>query len=927
MRVRVRRVFVVGGLLGLLALSVALWLRPARIQRSNVARDIASAKPAASRRLVGAPIAMPFAWLAQRGVAGRRIAGRVLHAGQPVAHAVVRLTTEELHVGEWPLAQVETDDAGHFDLGPRPATRYRVVAQAEGLVAASATADLRALDPRPAPDALTIELLDCDVVVSGTVRDAGGGVIIGAHVRAGTYASEFGTTVSDAEGRYHLCVAAGPIHIEAAADGYGTALQHTRGRREAHMDFALSPESVIAGRVLDPDRSPVEGAVVVAATNGHDPGTVAETGADGRFRLDGLVDGTYLLIARAGDLAAEKSVKVAAGGATDDLVLTLESRAPLAGRVTVGGQPAGGATVLVTSADGPWKLGSAVSQADGRFSMPGLPRGPVKLSVQGHKLVSPDSTLDLAAVHDVELVCERLATVSGRVLREGKPVARAEVHLYQGPMQDQRAIAHDDGAFEIEGVAAGSYEIYAQSIAKGALMARRPLEIGARDIGGLVLELDLAASIAGIVVDATTGAPVAGVAVRFYLDQDHGSDITAADGSFLVTGLAGSGDYYVYLSSSTDENVRYRPPPGQHFPVVHVEGGTTRVTGVRIAIVRGTLEISGQVVRRGKPVVAVSIHASSLAGGTRAQTGPDGTFVLGDLVAGTYRLFVEGPGGMRGTPLAVEAGAKDVRIEIPPGGAIEGTLRGFGIAPHVTVVGAAGEGWYTAEVAGAKFSVADILAGAYEVHAVGTNGAHGSAHVTVATDEIAHVAVQAGATAKVTGVVTDWRTGAPVAGAYCGWTVEGAAMNQQVASDASGAFAFGVPAGPVRVFCFSGYAPSASAHDVSVDLAPNASARVAIELVVGHRDPHALISVALEGGGSAPLRIIWIGGAAGASGLRGGDIVVGIDGRSVVGLDAQAASFLMSIRDANQPARVTVNREGVELSFDVAPEPRPPVSE
>lgn len=921
MRVRSRRALVFVGLVGLLALVIALRLRPAPPQRAGAAPDVPVAQRAPSARPARGPVVVPFAWLGQRGVAGRRIAGRVLHAGQPVAHAIVRLTTEELHVGEWPVAEVEADDAGHFDLGPRPATRYRVVAHADGLVAAGASVDVRALDPRPAPDALTIELLDCDVVVSGTVRDSGGGVIVGARVRAGTYASEFSTTVSDAEGRYHLCVSAGPIHIEAGADGYGTELRHTRGRREARMDFALSPELVIAGRVVDGEGTPVEGAVVVAATNGHDPGTVAETIADGRFRLDGLVDGTYLVIARADDRAAEKSVKLAAGGASEDLVLTLEPRAPLAGRVIAGGQPAGGATVVVTSVDGPWKLGSAVSQADGRFSMAALPRGTVKVSVEGHKLVSPDATLDLAVVRDVELVCERLATVSGRVLRDGKPVARAEVHLYQGPMRPHRVVAHDDGTFEIEGVAAGSYQIYAQSIARGALMARRPLEVGARDMGSLVLELDLAASIAGIVVDAT-GSPVAGVAVRFARDDDQGSDVTAADGTFLVTGLAGSGDYRAQVSSSPVEAARYRPPSGQRFPVVHVADGTSRVTGVRLAIVRGTLEISGHVVRRGKPVVAANVYASSATGGTHAQSGPDGSFVLGELVAGTYQLAVEGPGGIGGTPLVVEAGAKDVRIEIPPGGAVEGTLRGFLGATQVTAVGTMGR-MYAAAVTDAKFSIADIPAGTYDMHAVAANGGHGTARVTVATDEIARVTVQAGATAKVTGVVTDWRTGAPVAGAYCGWTIEGAAMNQQVMSDPSGAFAFGVPAGPIRVYCNVLSAPSSPAHEVTVDLAPNASARIAVELVVGRRGRYAMIGVSLEGGGSLPLRIVGLGTAAGASGIRVGDIVVGIDGRSVVGLDARAASFLMAVRDANEPARVTVERDGAELSFDVAPEPQP----
>ena len=248
---------------------IALWFHPARPQRAGSETGGAAVPTLApSSPPIGGRAGISFAWLGQRGVAGRRIAGRVLHGGQPVANAVVRLTTEELHVGEWPIAQAETDDAGRFDLGARPASQYQVVAQAEGLVAAGTIVDLRELDPRPAPDALTIELRDCDLVVRGTVRDAAGGVIIGAHLRAGSYASEFGTTSSDEEGRYRLCVSAGPVHIEAGADGYGTLLKHTRGRREVTLDFALVPEVVIAGRVVvdgEGEGAPVGGAVVATS--------------------------------------------------------------------------------------------------------------------------------------------------------------------------------------------------------------------------------------------------------------------------------------------------------------------------------------------------------------------------------------------------------------------------------------------------------------------------------------------------------------------------------------------------------------------------------------------------------------------------------------------------------------------------------------
>src|SRR5262249_32670810 len=185
-------------------------------------------------------------------------------------------------------------------------------------------------------------------------------------------------------------------------------------------------------------------------------------------------------------------------------------------------------------------------------------------------LVSPDATVDLAVALDVDLVlvCERQASVSGRVVRGGRPIAHAEVGLFQQAARPHRVNAEADGAFKIEGVAAGRYDISAESIAEGAMMARRPLEVGARDVDGLVLDLGLAASIAGVVVDAE-GTPVSGVNVLFVHEDDSGYDVTADDGTFRVTALAGGGDYAAQVSTSAERSALYLPPPGQAFPVVH----------------------------------------------------------------------------------------------------------------------------------------------------------------------------------------------------------------------------------------------------------------------------------------------------------------------------------------------------------------------
>src|SRR5262249_14703386 len=339
------------------------------------------------------------------------------------------------------------------------------------------------------------------------------------------------------------------------------------------------------------------------------------------------------------------------------------------------------------------------------------------------------------------------ASVSARVVRGGRPIAHAEVGLFQQAARPHRVNAEADGAFKIEGVAAGRYDIYAESIAEGAMMARRPLEVGARDVDGLVLDLGLAASIAGVVVDAE-GTPVSGVNVLFVHEDDSGYDVTADDGTFRVTALAGGGDYAAQVSTSAERSSLYLPPPGQALPVVHVRDGTSQVTGVRIVIARGRLTISGRVVRDGEPVAGVDVLALSMRGSARAHSGPDGAFVLDELVAGRYELLPlrrdGGHASRRG--LVVEAGAKDVRLELPSTGSIEGRLRGFRDAPDVRAAGEAELGSQNGEVTGTTFSIAGLPVGAYLVTAVGPDGASGSAKVVVEADRVARASIEAGPT-------------------------------------------------------------------------------------------------------------------------------------------------------------------------------------
>lgn len=903
---------------GLIATSIVLGVLVRPSPTPSVAH-VANGHPAPARVLpIGNLVGFAFDWLGQPGVLGHRIAGRVVHAGAPVGRARTRLVTEELHVGEWVLAEVETDEAGRFDFGNRPATRYRVVAQAEGLVASGQVVDLRAPELRPAPDALEIELRDCTLVVSGTVRDAAGGVIVGARVRAGTYAEEFGGTVADAQGRYRVCLSAGPVHIEASADGYGTVLEHRQGRRELRVDFALSPEVVIAGRVVDASGGPAGGVAVAAETNGHDPGKVVDTAGDGQFRLDGLAAGSYRVSARDEGRAAEKTVVARTAGATIEVELTLEERAQLIGSVVVAGHAESGATVKVKDADDESTLGSAVAQRDGRFAIAGLPtRGSARVSVEGHRLVAPAATIDLAAVHgrELELVCERLAKVSGRVVSNGKPVVRADVWLGAN-RRSQRILSGFGGAFSIEGVEPGTYSLNAQSIGEGIMMARRSLEVGARDIDNLVLDLDLAASISGVVVDAA-GAPVAGALVSFFVNGDSCSDVTAADGTFTCNGLAGDGDYVPRITASSAAGMAFRPASGESFAAVRVADGKSQVTGVRLVIARDDLSIAGKVVRGAEPVAGMNVTARSEHGQARAQTGADGAFVIAGLSAGTVRVSVmKDRGYSELATVDAKAGDKNVRLELPPLGTIEGDLRGFTGTKNVLARGP--KGYFQADLSGSHFEIVDIPAGEYTVDASATNGAYGRSSVTVSGGAVSRLSFEAGPTGHIDGQVTNWRTGAPIVGAFCQWQVEGGLEGPTVQSESAGTFSFDAPARALDIMCFGSQGPSAPAHKVHVELAAGESTQVAIQLIVA-RNPRRRDSLQLGIDGDPP-QIQFAHGSAERAGLLAGDHVVAVNGDAVAGIDRDGLQILLLDRAPGQAVKIAIERDGAQMSFDVLPE-------
>lgn len=281
------------------------------------------------------------------------------------------------------LPSVRTDADGRFALDPFPhVAGARLETTLEG----------RIQDVRPAPDVSNPDLrivLARARVATGTLRgvvlDASGRPVPEAHVAVGPVSA-----VSDAGGEFQL----EPAAWSASAPIVAVKEGHLPGRLERAFDATGRPlpwpdwvelhlgESprTLAGRVVDGDGEPVEGARVwlgdatlfgfvrdaptriehvlsgAAAVDSFEFGRPnalwdwAETDARGRFRLRGLLERDYRVVAMGPDsLLAVEGGPFAAG--RDDVVLRLAD-APryerLSGRVVApGGEPVAGVEVAL----------------------------------------------------------------------------------------------------------------------------------------------------------------------------------------------------------------------------------------------------------------------------------------------------------------------------------------------------------------------------------------------------------------------------------------------------------------------------------------------------------------------------------------------------------------------------------------------------
>ena len=493
---------------------------------------------------------------------------------KPVAGAEVTVSSN-------PPRTAKSGEDGSFGFDKLVGRPYELVARAGGRAGGPITARLTATS-----DPVVLKLAAAASVTVKVIGAADGKPVKGAEVELRDVDTLTATANADGKATFDGVLAGGHQAV-AWAPGYGktsTFVNVPPPSKDAPpvvVTIQLARGAAVSGVVNDPTGKPIAGALVMPRnTNdpwagGGDPRRDAvETGADGKWKLEGVSAGSTRFVARHEDYAPGSSTIITLDGVTTKagVTIALEPAALVAGRVVdAAGAPAPGAVVRVAVRSEGWAnedTRQAIAGADGRFELKGLARKAVDLAALAEKASSETVHVDLAAKaeqRDVELRLARVGTISGTVVDgKGEPIADAAVWAMPnlrsggaGAMNrmewslrggaEERTDA--GGAFTIAGLSPGEYWLRAskQGAASGGrgTMMRDPVEAKVGD-ANVKITIPADGKVKGKVALASGGAPgpftvALGMGAPTPFAAEDGSfELDLAPGHFTltVTGLA-----------------------------------------------------------------------------------------------------------------------------------------------------------------------------------------------------------------------------------------------------------------------------------------------------------------------------------------------------------------------------------------------------
>ncbi len=461
---------------------------------------------------------------------------------------------------------------------------------------------------------------------------------------AGSYDVEFAS-----------CTSLSPYLVQwysgATTQGASTAVTVLSGRTTTGINATLTPTTgSISGTVTDASSSPLGDVCVDAFAHGSQS-LVAEATSDpttGAYTLAGLPVGSYDIEFSGtycgaygyatqwyNGVASQTSataVAVTLNGTTTGINAKLASTVGTISGTVLNGSAEGVSYVCVSANQGSTQVSSTYTGTDGSYSLEDLAPGSYTVEfvygcgsastvpVQWYKGASTQSAATPVAVtvgHTTSGIGATLTGAPGNPLgaisgtvtdASSQPIAGICVEA-DGPAGTFEATTQSDGTYDITGLDAGAYSVsfssgcgstvtyleqwYADATTQAAatlvtVPANTP-------VPGINATLQQAGAITGVVTDTTT-LPIAGICVTAYGGGQSADAVTAADGTYTITGL-NPGSYKVSFSAGCGSLASYQP--------IWFGGAATESASTSVTVTGG---VTTPAIERGPGGVVVDGH-------------------------------------------------------------------------------------------------------------------------------------------------------------------------------------------------------------------------------------------------------------------------------------------------------------------------------
>ncbi|MBL8113362.1 MAG: carboxypeptidase regulatory-like domain-containing protein [Acidobacteria bacterium] len=532
---------------------------------------------------------------------------------------------------------------------------------------------------------------------------------------------------ADAEGAFRIADApkgAGHVIATAGPEGAARIALALPRTAEAPLVVELEATGTLEGRVVDAETlSPIPG-VRIETRSSRGDSSVVKTGKDGTYRLRGLSEDRYRVLADEPRYARAMKVSVAVeGGAVRRFDLVLRRGVTVAGRVVdenglgVGGargtvgRPGIASLAALSSLAARLESGDSLlrtfrSAADGTFRLTRIHPGDDQslfVSLPGTERFRRDG-LSLApgqTLTGLVVVLRRGVTLEGTVVDPaGTPLSGTAVSLStedparRGLRIPLRKVETDGaGRFEMRGLSEGSYEV---TMSRTGSAVPEPVKVvlsSATPPEPLRVVLEPGGSIAGF-VRTKSGEPLEGVVV--FARRARGaagravpasvsSPPTDSGGGFLIEGLrlAEAYDLAMFepgeMTRTAPQTLRTLEAPAEN---VLLEGESRgRIRGLAVDLETGRPIGEFTVLRQNEQFVTGAFpgaYRPPEAGSRVEVSGADGAFELTGVPPGTWRVVVEAKGYQNGRAGGVvvsgDAPGEPLIVKLAKGRSIEGRV-------------------------------------------------------------------------------------------------------------------------------------------------------------------------------------------------------------------------------------------------------------